>query len=192
MQNLNQVEPYDFSAATIELGLSSILNNDTHHHHHHEKPSTSVNDESYFEKLRSTAEYRRNREVESYVTTTNIPNLLENFIGSIQSCTTWYSDDMKNVKSPVAVVLCQLELLKQISINNEMIKSIENDIYEQSIHQQLNTCTFSMRTSHGNIHFDFSKQSINYDIYIQLMQLVRLSNLDKFIEKIFHKSGYFD
>ncbi|CAF0905470.1 unnamed protein product [Rotaria sordida] len=187
IQNLNQIQSYDLSTATIELGSSSILNNDTHHHH--QKLSIWVNDESYFEKLRSTAEYRQNNKVESYVTTSNMSNLLENFIGSIQPCTTWYSDDMKNMKSQVAIVLCRLELLKQSSLNNGMTKSIENDRYEYSVHQQFDTCILPIRTSHGTVFFDFSKQSINYDVYIQLMQLVRLSNLDKLIEKIFHKSG---
>ncbi|CAF3443201.1 unnamed protein product [Rotaria sp. Silwood1] len=185
IQNFNQVESYDVSKATIELGSSSTSNNDTHYN---PRLSTWFNNEFYFEKLQSTPEYHQDNEVESH-TTMNMPNLLENFIGSIQPCTTWYSDDMKNMKSQVAIVLCKLELLKKIPINNEVIKSIENDRYEHNVYQPLDTYTFPIRTLHGNILFDFSKQSINYDIYIQLMQLVRLSNLDKFIEKIFHKSG---
>ncbi len=121
----------------------------------------------YFEKLRSSV----NKKSHLTISENLLDNVFENLIGSNQSCGTWQS---KNIKSPVDIFLSQIELLK-----HDMTKSIKN---EESI--------FTIMTIHGNILFDFSKQLINSKIYNELMQLIRLSNLDKFIKKVFHKSGY--
>jgi hypothetical protein len=115
---------------------------------------------------------------------------LENLIESIQPSSTRNSDDMKNNKSPADILLSQFELLKQMYINNGINKTIQKEEFQQSAQQRVDIDTFPMITPDGNILFDFSKQSINYNIYIELMQLVRSSNLDKLIQKIFHKSGY--
>jgi hypothetical protein len=147
---------------------------------HHRVLSIENNDKSYFEKLRSVAQDRYT----SYMTTTNIStptesqsdDTLEDLIRSIRPSPTCNFDDMKNNQS-------QVKLLRQIYFDNQL------KAYEQNIGQCYDNYTFTITIPNGNIFFDFSKQSINSTIYIQLMQLVRLSNLDKFIQKIFHKSG---
>jgi hypothetical protein len=152
--------------------------------HHHQKQSTWNYGKSYFEKLQSVAQNRLNDEIKSYLSTSpenHLDDALENLIESIQPRNTWNSNNIKDNQSRADILLSQFELLKQIYINNGMNKSIQKEKFD--------TYTFPIITPDGNVLFDFSKQSITYDIYIQLMQLVRLSNLDKFIQKIFHKSG---
>ena len=131
---------------------------------------TKIDRKPYFEKLRSSV----NKKLPVTIYENVLDNVFENLIGSNSSCGAWHSENTKNIKSPVDIFLSQVELLK-----HDMTKSIKN---EESI--------FSIMTIHGNILFDFSKQLINSKIYIELMQLIRLSNLDKFIKKVFHKSGY--
>lgn len=167
-------------------------------HRHYEKQLIWNNGKSYFEKLRSVAEDRRNDDVKFHMTKTNdstsignqLDDALENLIESIQPSNTWNSNDMKNNKSQADILLSQFELLKQMYIDNGINKTIQKEEFQQNSQQWFDTYTFSIITPDGNILFDFSKQSINYHIYIELMQLVRLSNLDKLIQKIFHKSGY--
>jgi len=195
----SQIDSNQVSSTTNVQSSSSttLLINEIHSHR---KISTWNNGQSYFEKLRSVTQDRRNNEIKSYLTTTSIStspgnqlddDALENLIGSIQPCNTWNSDDIKNHESQTDMLLSQLELLKQISINNRMNKSIQKKEFEENSQQQrFDRYTIPIITSDGNILFDFSKQFIDYDIFIQLMQLVRLSNLDKIIEKIFPKSGY--
>jgi hypothetical protein len=154
---------------------TSLLNEEIDHRR---VLSIENNDKSYFEKLRSVA---------SYMTTTNTstPNesqsddTLEDLIRSIRPSPTCNFDDMKNNQS-------QVKLLRQIYFDNQL------KAYEQNTGQCYDNYTFTITIPDGNIIFDFSKQSINSTIYIQLMQLVRLSNLDKFIQKIFHKSGFIE
>lgn len=167
-----QIERNDVFTTTDIKSSGSTLS-----HHQHKKESI----ESYFEKLRSVAEDRHNDQVKS---ATNDFTSLGNLIESIQPSNTCNSDDMKNNKSQADILLSQLELLKQIYIDNG------KEEFRQNAQQHFDTYTFPIITRDGNILFDFSKQTINYHIYIELMQLVRLSNLDKLIQKIFHKSGY--
>jgi hypothetical protein len=175
VHNLNQVDPEDFTATPFVADQIYL--------------STGVNRKSYFEKLRYSVQRPRTSNMKSHLTTTNVSslsenlleNMFENLIRSKQSCGTWNLDDIKTIKSPADRLLSQLELLKHIYIDNEMIKSVPN---------KASKFTSSIMTPDGNILFDFSKQSINHKIHMELMQLVRLSNLDKFIEKVFHKSGY--
>lgn len=174
----NRIESNEISTITNK----QIVFNDKNEYY--PKRSTWKNDKSYFEKLRSVAKDRRSDKEKSYLIKTNdstspenqLNDVLENLIESIQPCNTWNSVDIKNKKSKTDRLLSQFDFLKQMSINNTQ-------------QQHFYTDTFSFITSDGNILFDFSKQSIDSNIYIQLMQLVRLSNLDKIIEKIFHKSG---
>jgi hypothetical protein len=156
-----------------------------------------MNNKSYFEKLRSSAEHHRNDKAKSHLTTTNTSTLHENPLDgmvetlakSTQSCNKWDSDNNKNIKSQADIILSRLESFKQIYIDHQLINSKQNEEFDQTTSSRLDTFTFPIMTPHGRVLFDFSKQLIHVDIYIQLMQLARLSNLDKLIQKIFHKSG---
>ena len=155
-----------------------------------QKVSTWINSKSYFEKLRSAIERHRNDMITSHLAMVNAPNVLENFLEAIQQCPTYDSNDATNIKSQVSVVLSKLELLKQTHIDNRTTPTIQNQEFEQSVRHRFDIFTSTITTSDGNIIFDFSKQSISGEIYIQLLQLVRLSNLDKLMEKLFRQSGY--
>ena len=152
-----------------------------------QKVSTWINSKSYFEKLRLAIERHRNDTITSHLTKVNAPNVLENFLEAIQQCPTY---DATNIKSQVSVVLSKLELLKQTHSDNRTTPTIQNQEFEQSVRHRFDIFTSTITTSDGNIFFDFSKQSISGEIYIQLLQLVRLSNLDKLMEKLFRQSGY--
>jgi len=156
-----------------------------------------MNNKSYFEKLRSSAEHHRNDKAKSHLTPTNastvrdnpLDDILETLVESTQSCNKWDSDNKKNIKSQADIILSRLESFKQISIDHQLIKSKQKEEFEHITPSRLDTFTFPIMTPHGRVLFDFSKQLIHVDIYIQLIQLARLSNLDKLIQKIFHKSG---
>jgi hypothetical protein len=143
---------------------------------HHRILSIGNNNESYFEKLRSAAEGRYapdNITANVYTPTdSHSDDTLEDLIRSIRPSVISNFDEMKNNPS-------QVKLLRQIYLDHKLKAQHSFDNY-----------TFTISTPDGNLFFDFTKQSINYTIYIQLMQLVRLSNLDKIIQKIFHKSGF--
>jgi hypothetical protein len=180
----NQVYAKDISPTTARQSANStpLVIDEIQHQR---KLSTENNGKSYFEKLRSVAQNRRNDELKSHLN--QVDNALENLIGSIQPSDTWNSDDTKGNKTQMDIVLSQLETLKQIYIDKIMKKSIQTEELERNVQHRY---IFPIITPDGNVLFDFSKQSITDDIYLQLMQLVRLSNLDKLIQKIFHKSGY--
>lgn len=144
-----------------------------------QKRSIRKNYKSYFEKLRSVNEDRRTNDPISVRDQSD--DILENLIESIQSSNTWDLPDRKNNRSKTERLLSQLDFLKEMCIN----KSIPTETKQQHVYKT----SFSVITTDGSIIFDFSKQSINYNIYVQLMQLIRLSNLDKIIEKMFHQSG---
>lgn len=79
------------------------------------------------------------------------------------------SNETNNRKSQRDVFLVQLKKYIEISRTNSLNNSIQ--------------------TANGSIFFDFSRQMIDDEIYLQLMQFVRLSNLDRLIEQIFHRFG---
>lgn len=127
--------------------------------------------QTYFDKLRSVISYRRaSQNTKENLLIPTSDNVLENLVESIRS-------------SPVSE--CNTTMVRYISLGERVIRSIQR---KNVVHFVKNT--FSMSTIDGDILFDFSKQSMDYTMYLNLMQLVRSSNLDKLIEKIFHKSGY--
>ena len=96
-------------------------------------------------------------------------NEFDDALGSLIESIYANSNETNNRKSQRDIFLVQLKKYIEISSTN----SINN----------------SIRTANGRIVFDFSRQMIDEQIYLQLMQFVRLSNLDRVIEQIFHKSG---
>jgi hypothetical protein len=164
MKNIQSSDPTPLLTDEIDHRVRSIGNN-------------------YFERLRCVTQDRHISHTTTANNSTPIESLLddtlEDLIRSIRPSTNWDFDDTKNNQS-------QVKLLRQIYLDSKLIKQKE---CEKNTRQCFDNYAFTITTPDGNIFFDFSKQSINYTIYIQLMQLVRLSNLDKFIQKIFHKSG---
>ncbi|UJR38036.1 hypothetical protein I4U23_030718 [Adineta vaga] len=141
-------------------------------------------DQCYFEKLRSSSERGHIHQRKLYRTPINISfdsanpldNTMKQLMETSQPCNPWSSDNKTDDTVEIDLLLSHIHSLKQLHINNQLRE--KEDFY---------TSTFSMITEDGNIVFDFSKQSINDEIYMRLLQFVRLSNLDRFIEKIFDK-----
>ena len=142
---------------------------------------------TYFDKLRSgivnhLASYKTKANVRNPVS--NSPdNALENLLESIRSSPV--SECNATVKDQ-----SNLHLFRRISSDTNAIKIIHRkNVILRTREHHVNSI-FSISTGDGDIVLDFSKPSIDYPIYLHLMQLVRSSNLDKLIEKIYHKSGY--
>ena len=86
-------------------------------------------------------------------------NEFDDALGSLIESIYANSNETNNRKSQRDIFLVQLKKYIEISSTN----SINN----------------SIRTANGRIVFDFSRQMIDEQIYLQLMQFVRLSNLDR-------------
>ena len=139
-----------------------------------------VHDQSgtYFDKLRSVALTRlvsHKMKENMTISTYNAPvNVLDDLMESIR------------FSPPTA---SQMPLLKHIPFNYTMSRSLQRANSIRHARQYHVNHSFSINTPDGNIFFDFSNQPIDYKIYLLLMQLVRSSNLDQLITKMFHKSG---
>lgn len=142
---------------------------------------------SYFDKLLYVARERRQSNSTtgktSLVSDDQLADGLESLIESIQTSKLWNSNDTKTDRSQETILLLELKKLKEIYAKNSVINSTSRE--------QLEKCRISIDAVEEVVHFDFSEQSIGDDIHLRLMQLVRLSKLDKLMEKIFHKSGQF-
>lgn len=140
--------------------------------------------ETFFDKLRSVALTRvvshRMEETMTVSASDSPGNMLKDLMESIRS------SPSNSHSSTTEKQQLQMSLLKQIPVNFWMRRSLQ---HANSIRQPHINHTFSINTQDGNIFFDFSNQSIDYKIYLQLMQLVRSSKLDHLITKMFHKSG---
>ena len=140
--------------------------------HNHEEPSTSIANDCYFEKLRWSfrrrahvlpSQSRLDKKDRLYPTSSNV------------------SPHRPHARPRTEIVLSQLELLKQVyavSRSEEKRPSSNTDGYVVSTTMAI-----------GHVRFDFSNQPISSEILMQLMQLVRLSNLDKWIRKVYPPSG---
>jgi hypothetical protein len=152
----------------------------------------SANSGLYFEKLRSSAQRNRKNRKENQLRAANISisprnsisAMVESLVGSAQPCNVQDVIHQVQTMSQLDFVLSELRSFKEASIEH-----VERHVVERDVRTSLYPCAVPIVTAHGCVMFDFCQQSMNDEIYIRLLQLVRLSELDQLIQKIFHRTG---